>query len=331
MTPSGDEQLDTAVSGTGNVVAGGQGNQVLSEVSAGGDVVLGEKVAGDQISGDKFSGDKVLGDKHVHLPAAVSPSLPQGQTPHNLPALGASADHGFVGRDVQLQKLSELLEPPGARVFLTGMGGIGKSELALQYAYAAKEEYRGGILRLDARQGFDGMALEVISFVRGKFPALIPDEGEPRDLLPQCLSLWPATAKPPEPLLLILDDLIGTAEGYGAEEQLCLGLPERFHRLITQQEDAPTGSDQIDVQVLDPDAARELLAIQAGGGGEQRIAAEPDAANALCASVGFLPLALVLLGARLAALPDLSLQTLLDSLKAKGAAAKALQMTWLEA
>jgi len=50
MTPSGDEQVDPAGSETGNVVAGGQGNQVLSNVSAERDVVLGNKVEGDQIN-----------------------------------------------------------------------------------------------------------------------------------------------------------------------------------------------------------------------------------------------------------------------------------------
>lgn len=250
-----------------------------------------------------------------------------GQTPNNLPTPGGAgiSERGFVGRQAQLQGLAQRIELPGARVFLTGMGGVGKSELALQYAYAAMDRHRGGIIRLDARGSFEGMASEVISFVRGKFPGLIPDEGDLKDLLPRCWSQWPATTNPPDPVLLILDDLIGNAEGYIAEQELCLGLPKRFHRLITQREDAPTGSMAIDLEVLDPDSARQLLQIQSGEQGVQRIAAERDAADALCAQVGFLPLALVLLGAHLAALPDLTMQQLLNSLKDKGAAATFLQ------
>lgn len=320
-----DQAVVANVSGTSNVVAGGQGNQVLSGVSAGGDVVLGDKVEGDQVAGDKFGGDKVAGDKNVYLPAPQRPSLREDQTLHNLPALGATAAHGFVGRAMQLQKLSELMEPPSARVFLTGMGGVGKSELALQYAYAAMGGYPGGILRLDARKGFDGMALEVISVVRASFPNLIAEEGEAKDLLPQCWNRWPSNAQPPEPVLLILDDLSGNSEGYVAEERFCLGLPQRFHHLITQRDDAPTGSRHIDLEVLDPEPARQLLQIQSGDDGNRRIAAEPMAADDLCVEVGFLPLALVLLGARLADLPDLTLQQLLNNLKAKGAASMALQ------
>ncbi len=69
----------------------------------------------------------------------------------------------------------------------------------------------------------------------------------------------------------------------------------------------------------------ELLALQAGEGGDERLQAEPQAADGLCEEVGDLPLALVLLGARLAERPDLRLIQLLDDLRAKGAEAKAMQ------
>ena len=41
----------------------GDGNQLMSQVSAGRDLNLGESVAGDMIAGDKVDGDKVTGDK----------------------------------------------------------------------------------------------------------------------------------------------------------------------------------------------------------------------------------------------------------------------------
>jgi WD40 repeat protein len=41
----------------------GDGNQLLSQVSAGRDLTLGDSVAGDKIAGDKVDGDKVTGDK----------------------------------------------------------------------------------------------------------------------------------------------------------------------------------------------------------------------------------------------------------------------------
>jgi WD40 repeat protein len=47
---------------SGQAVAG-DGNQLLSQVSAGRDLTLGDSVAGDKIAGDKVDGDKVTGDK----------------------------------------------------------------------------------------------------------------------------------------------------------------------------------------------------------------------------------------------------------------------------
>jgi tetratricopeptide (TPR) repeat protein len=252
------------------------------------------------------------------------PTLPP-HTPHNLPERTTSAER-FVGRSQDLEQLKSLLAPEGSRAYLTGMGGVGKSELAIQHAYGSFDLYRVGILRLDARQGLDAMALQVVTFCRGVFPDLaLPEDKSPTDLLPLCWSQWPASANPPEPVLLILDDQRGDKGGYEAERKLLEGLPPRFRRLITQRETAPTNAQAMGLPLLEREASLELLALQAGEGGTDRLKAEEQAADGLCSEVGDLPLALVLLGARLAERPDLRLEQLLADLQAKGAAAKALQ------
>ncbi len=205
--------------------------------------------------------------------AGFSPNL---YAPHNLPDRTTNPDR-FVGRAAELQRLADLLAPESSRVYLTGMGGVGKSELALQHAYDHLERYSGGIVRLDARQGLVAMASQVVSFVRGTFPAVnLPDDQSksPIELLPLCWSQWPAGATPPEPVLLILDDQRGDAEGYAAERQLLAGLPPRFRRLLTQREPAPTGTKAIDLPLLQREASLELLALQAGEGGPERLEAE---------------------------------------------------------
>jgi hypothetical protein len=228
--------------------------------------------------------------------AGLSPIRP---TPHNLPDRTTSAER-FVGRSQELTQLKSLLAPEGSRVYLTGMGGVGKSELAIQHAYDSFDLYRGGILRLDARQGLYAMALQLVTFFRCRFPDVaLREDRSPTELLPVCWSQWPANANPPEPVLLILDDQRGDNEGYAAERQLLEGLPPRFRRLITQRETAPTSFQAIDLPLLKREASLELLALQAGEGGADRFQAEEEAANSLCSEVGDLPLALVLLGARL--------------------------------
>ena len=272
--------------------------------------------------------DLVIGDKHehhTHLTPPPKPQLPESHIPHNLPDRTTSSSR-FVGRAAELQRLAELLAPEGSKAYLTGMGGVGKSELALQHAYDALEHYTGGIVLLDARQGLAAMASQLVSFVRGSFPEVsLPDDISPIELLPLCWSQWPAGAIPPESVLLILDDQRGDAQGYDAERQLFAGLPQRFRRLLTQREPAPTGAKALDLPLLRREASLELLALQAGKGGGERLQAEPQAADALCEEVGDLPLALVLLGARLAERPDLRLSQLLEELRAKGAEARALQ------
>jgi hypothetical protein len=229
-----------------------------------------------------------------------------------------------VGRSEQLKKLLELISPAGSWVLLTGMGGVGKSELALQVARGALDQFPGGIVQLDGRRGFEAMATELIGFVRRSFADPFPKEGSPEELVGHCWNLWPAAARPPEPVLLLIDDLPGNADGKTYEDRFCQGLPPRFRRLITRREIAAAGVVSINLEVLRRPDALLLLSLQAGAQGEQRIDSESQAADALCQAVGDLPLALVLFGARLHRQADLGIANLLADLHAKGAEAMSL-------
>jgi tetratricopeptide (TPR) repeat protein len=268
--------------------------------------------------------DLLVNAGQIPPPPKPNPQLPQSHTAHNLPDRNTDPSR-FVGRNVQREQLLELISPAGSRVFLTGMGGVGKSELALQVARSALDQFSGGVVQLDGRQGFEAMAAELIGFVRRSFADLLPKEGSPEELLGLCWNRWPAAASPPEPVLLVLDDLPGSAEGQSSEDRLCQGLPPRFRRLITRREAASAGVVSINLEVLQrPDALR-LLRLQAAAQGEERIDSQSEAADALCQAVGDLPLALVLLGARLHKQRDLAVAALLADLQAKGAEAKALK------
>jgi DNA-binding SARP family transcriptional activator len=74
-----------------------------------------------------------------HLtPATRSAAAPR----HNLPA----ALTAFVGREAELATLAALCGQPGARLLtLVGMGGVGKTSLALELARASLESYADGV------------------------------------------------------------------------------------------------------------------------------------------------------------------------------------------
>ena len=305
--PRSDPGSDELIPSGSTVEVGGSENITVTDARAGRDLSITQT---------------------IHQAPKPKPTLPP-HTPHNLPERTTSAER-FVGRSQELEQLKRLLAPEGSRAYLTGMGGVGKSELAIQHAYDSLDLYRGGILRLDAHQGLNALPEQVVTFCRGVFPDLeLPADKSTTDLLPLCWSQWPASANPSEPVLLILDDQRGDKGGYEAERKLLEGLPPRFRRLITQRETAPTNAKSIELPLLQRADSLGLLALQAGEGGTDRLKAEEQAADGLCSEVGDLPLALVLLGARLAERPDLRLEQLLADLQAKGAAAEALQQDHL--
>ena len=279
-------------------------------------------------------GDVIIGQKYEQYNYLIknkpSPKLPGSHTPHNLPLL-TTLPEAFVGRNEELDKLTKLLQPPGSRVLITGMGGVGKSELALQHSYGQMDFYRGGIVRLDARQGYELMATEVISFVRSRFHGVVPVRAGTNDLpteelLARCWNLWPHEMDPPEPVLLIFDGQGSDAESQATEAQLCLGLPPRFRRLITQLAPAPPGLNaSLELPTLDRPTALALLRLQVGPFVWEQLDADYKSTEGLCKEVGDLPLALVLLGACLTEQPYLSPSQLLIDLKSKGIEAQALQ------
>jgi hypothetical protein len=73
-------------------------------------------------------------------------------SPSNLPYSGTPY---FVGREDVLTKLKEQLQHHNqlAICAVSAMGGIGKTELAVQYALKNQEEYSGGLCWLDCTRG----------------------------------------------------------------------------------------------------------------------------------------------------------------------------------
>ncbi|MBW4426848.1 MAG: tetratricopeptide repeat protein [Nostoc desertorum CM1-VF14] len=213
----------------------------------------------------------------------------------------------FVGREDELKNLHQLLHENNqvAIAAIAGMGGLGKTELALQYAKAHRETYKGGICWLLAKAGDVG--IQIVQFARTQLDLNPPED---LDLLAQvqyCFRLWREGD-----VLVVLDDV-------GEYQQVKPYLPSlssRFKVLITTRQHLGASIKELSLDVLQPEAALELLR-SFFKETPQRIEQELAVANQLCEWLGYLPLGLELVGRYLARKQDLSLAEMLRRLENK--------------
>ena len=213
----------------------------------------------------------------------------------------------FVGREDELQNLHEMLQANNQVVIaaIAGMGGLGKTELALQYAMAHRETYKGGICWLLAKAGDVG--IQIVQFARTHLDLNPPEDFDLLAQVQYCFRLWREGN-----VLLVLDDV-------GEYQQVKPYLPSlssRFKVLITTRQHLGASIKELSLDVLQPEAALELLK-SFFKETPQRIEQELTVANQLCKWLGYLPLGLELVGRYLARKQDLSFTEMLRRLEKK--------------
>lgn len=212
----------------------------------------------------------------------------------------------FVGREEELQKLHQLLQDNKqvAIAAIAGMGGVGKTELALQYAIQHHETYNGGLCWLLPKTGDVG--IQVVQFARMQLDLKPPEDF---DLLAQVQYCWRRWRE--GDVLLMLDDV----SDYEQVKPYLQSLPSRFKVLMTTRQKLGRIA-KLSLDVLQPEAALELLKslLKETPG---RIEKELALANQLCEWLGYLPLGVELVGRYLARKQDLSLTEMLRRLEKK--------------
>jgi DNA-binding SARP family transcriptional activator/tetratricopeptide (TPR) repeat protein len=241
------------------------------------------------------------------VPPVAEPSGLRVGRPHQLPAdtadftgneeLVAGAESVLVGNEDQ--------RAVGV-VVVTGKPGVGKSTLATHIGHRVAEQFPDGQLYCDLRgirAGADGVA-----DVLGRFLLAL---GIPGNLVPDELSerieLY-RTLLANQRVLVVLDDA-------ASEGQVTSLLPgsSSCGVIITSRSrlTAVPGAHRLELDVFSAVHSLELLGHIIG---TERLDREPEAAQALVRAVGGLPLALRIIGARLAARPHWTLASMVGRL-----------------
>jgi tetratricopeptide (TPR) repeat protein len=188
---------------------------------------------------------------------------------------------------------------------IAGMGGLGKTELALQYARNQCENYKGGLCWLQAKA--EDIGVQVVQFARTHFDLNPPEEFDLATQVQFCWRNWREGD-----VLLVVDDITD----YQQIKPYLQGASSRFKVLMTTRQKLGASIKQLPLDVLQPDAALELLNSLLTETPE-RIERELDVAKQLCEWLGYLPLGLELVGRYLARKPDLSLSAMMQRLEKK--------------
>ncbi|MGW4566107.1 BTAD domain-containing putative transcriptional regulator [Streptomyces sp. NPDC004561] len=205
----------------------------------------------------------------------------------------------FVGRERELALLLEGARRceqrgRGARVVaIDGMGGVGKTSLAVRAAYLLADEYPDGQLFIDLR-GYApdeqpvGLAPALGMLLRGLG---IPMEQIPDDEVGRT-TLW-QSALAGRRLLILIDNAAdaGVVRGLLPTSPGCLVLVTSRARLVELD-----GAEWVAVDVLAPRESRILVGELLGA---EAAAADPETAAELARLCGHLPLAMRIAAARL--------------------------------
>lgn len=220
----------------------------------------------------------------------------------------------FVGRDTDLATLHAMLQqgnsPVGIRpTVLVGLGGIGKTQLAVEYVHAYRDFYGDGIFWLNA---INPLLLEFATLAE---TLGLADKETPRD--DAARKAWAYLDERPN-ALVIFDNVVEPADLNIPFTQGVVVTNLRCREIFTtRQRDFPKGFQPFEVQVLPEEAAMHLL-LRSRREILQTDHPEWGIARIVCASLGWLPLALELAAAYLAEYPEVTLNSYLTRLRTEG-------------
>ncbi|MFJ8374453.1 BTAD domain-containing putative transcriptional regulator [Streptomyces sp. NPDC094461] len=232
-------------------------------------------------------------DEELARPADEPAPAPAPVRPAQLPATVPD----FTGRASFVRELGARLATAEGSVMavsaLAGIGGVGKTTLAVHVAHQARQHFPDGQLYVDL-QGAGARAAEPETVLGAFLRALGTADSAIPDSLDERAALYRSTLDGRR-ILVLLDNahdaaqvrplLPGTAG--------CAALITSRVRMVDL-----AGSHLVDLDVMSPEEALQLFTRIAG---EERVSAEREAALDVVAACGFLPLAIRIAASRLSA------------------------------
>ncbi|MGW5296298.1 AfsR/SARP family transcriptional regulator [Streptomyces bacillaris] len=232
-------------------------------------------------------------DEELARPADEPAPAPAPLRPAQLPATVPD----FTGRDSFVRDLGAQLATAEGSVMavsaLAGIGGVGKTTLAVHVAHQARPHFPDGQLYVDL-QGAGARAAEPETVLGSFLRALGTAESAVPGTLDERAALYRSTLDGRR-ILVLLDNAHDAAQ----IRPLLPGTPG-CAALVTSRVRMVdlAGAHLVDLDVMSPDEALQLFTRIVG---TERVGAEREAALDVVAACGFLPLAIRIAASRLAA------------------------------
>jgi len=220
---------------------------------------------------------------------------------------------GVIGRADALKKVREQLASGrptsiGQAASFVGLGGLGKTQLAVEYAHTFRDQYPRGVFWFTADEDLDAQLARLAFDARWVSP-----QAEPHYQVQVAIQQVRTRSE-----CLIIFDNVETLEGIA---RLMPDVSAKPHLLLTSRV-PQSGFDPVPLDRLDEALALEMLA------SESRRAIDPHgeetAARRIARQVDGLPLALELVGAYLRRYPSVRLEDYADQVEAAGLRTKPL-------